>query len=321
MKILLTGGSGFIGTNYIDRLREQGATICNIDKAEPKKQSHREYWQQADILDGTSVQQIFSAFQPELVVHLAAETSTDSDQLEFYAANIAGTANVLEAISNTPAVQRVVMTSTQFVMRPGRLPQHDQDYDPHTVYGESKVQTEKLTREAGLDCTWTIIRPTNVWGPWHPRYPEEFWRVMQQGRYVHPGREPVIRCYGYVGSVIYQIEKILEAEPSMVHEQVFYVGDAPVELYQWVDGFARGLTGRPVRVVPRALVRTLALCGDVIKAVGGRFPIFTSRYRSMTQDYPTPMQPTLDAFGTPPYTLEQGIEQTVRWLREHHPDF
>ena len=109
-----------------------------------------------------------------------------------------------------PSVERVIITSSQFVCAPGRLPENDTDYFPETVYGQSKVVTEKLTREANLPCCWTIIRPTNIWGPWHMRYRREFWRVVERGLYVHPGREPVIRCYGYVKNVAHQIRKIFK---------------------------------------------------------------------------------------------------------------
>ncbi|MGO9340347.1 MAG: hypothetical protein ACLPY1_22855 [Terracidiphilus sp.] len=61
--------------------------------------------------------------------------------------------------------------STQFVVGPGPLPVHDQDFRPYTVYGASKVLAEKAVRDGRLECVWTIVRPTNVWGSMHPRYP------------------------------------------------------------------------------------------------------------------------------------------------------
>src|SRR4029077_9309894 len=161
-----------------------------------------------------------------------------------------GTRNILEAIRTTPSVQRAIITSSQFVSAPGRLPKNDTDYFPETVYGESKVITEKLTREANLSACWTIIRPTNIWGPWHMRYRREFWRVVERGLYVHPGRQPVIRCYGYVKNVVHQIEKIFNAQRVLVDRKTIYLGDPPINLFDWTNGFSRALTGRPVRIVP-----------------------------------------------------------------------
>jgi len=50
-------------------------------------------------------------------------------------------------------------------------------------------------------------------------------------------------------------------------------------------------------------------------ACGGRFPIFSSRFRSMTEDYLTPMTPTFDALGPSSVSMEQGVRETVQWLR------
>ena len=148
------------------------------------------------------------------------------------------------------------------------------------------------------------------------RYRREFWRVLQRGLYLHPGRQPVIRSYGYVRNLISQIQKIFEAPRATVHGKTFYLGDRPINLLDWVNGFARALTGREVRVVPRSLMRGLALFGDIPTAVTGKpFLINSSRLRSMTTNYETPMEPTFEALGESPYSLEEGIKETVEWLR------
>ena len=150
------------------------------------------------------------------------------------------------------------------------------------------------------------------------RYRREFWRVVERGLYVHPGHQPVIRCYGYVKNVVYQIRKIFDADVDLVRSQTFYLGDRPINLFDWVNGFSKALTDREVRVVPRSLMRALALLGDIPTYLTGKpFLINTSRLRSMTTDYETPMERTFDLFGENPYTLEAGIEETVKWLRSY----
>jgi nucleoside-diphosphate-sugar epimerase len=214
----------------------------------------------------------------------------------------------------------VVFTSTQFVHQYHGFPKDDQDYAPHTVYGESKVLMEKMIREANLNVVWTIIRPTNIWGPWHLRYPFEFWRVLSKGLYVHPGRQPVTRSYGYVGNVVSQIISIIESVAEKVRGKVFYVGDPAIDLYDWVNGFSVLQTGKNVRVVPRLIVRTLAIVGDIFAIANVGFPITSSRYKSMTTSNIAPMERTLEAFGTPPYSLDQGIQETVEWMKTVHPE-
>jgi nucleoside-diphosphate-sugar epimerase len=313
-RFLITGGSGFIGTNLVDALSQTEVDICNIDKKKPLKASHLPYWQACNILDLNHFRETFHAFSPTHVIHLAARTDTDGTSIDQYRDNTDGTANLLSIVRDSLSCDRVIITSTQFVRRPGALPSSDEDYDPHTVYGSSKVICEQLTRQAELPCVWTIIRPTNIWGPWHPRYPNEFWRVLRKGVYIHPGKQPVIRSYGYIGNVVDQVRKILFSDHRLVNGKVFYVGDKPINLLEWVNGFSLALTGKKVRIVPRAAVYSLALIGDRLKPLGIRFPLTTTRFASMTQDYPTPMEPTLRAFGEGPYSLGKGIEETVGWL-------
>ena len=320
MRILITGGSGFIGTNAIEAFSGEGNAILNYSNHGPLDPEQTQYWRAGDILDAGATTKIFQEFQPDHVLHLAARTDCDDNTtVELgYRVNTEGTRNVLAAIKATPSVERIVITSSQFVCAPGRLPRDDTDYFPETVYGQSKVITEQLTRAANLKSCWTIVRPTNIWGPWHLRYRREFWRVVERGLYVHPGRQPVIRCYGYVKNVVDQIRKILAAPRDVVHRQTLYLGDRPINLHDWVDAFSREFTGRNVRIVPRALMRSLALAGDIPTYLTGKpFLINSSRFGSMTTDYDTPMDLTFNLLGENPYALEDGVRETVAWLRSY----
>jgi nucleoside-diphosphate-sugar epimerase len=313
-RLLITGGSGFIGTHLVESALFSGANVLNLDRQAPLRADHRPYFRSQDVTDRAGVSAAFADFRPTAVVHLAARADTDSDMVQDYRDNIEGTASVLAAIRQTPSAKRLVHTSTQFVVRPGRMPAHEQDFDPHTAYGASKVEAENLVRFAGLSGTWTIIRPTNIWGPWHPRYPYGFWRILAKGLYLHPAGRAVRRSYGYVGTVVDQINAILGADPALVGGKVFYVGDPPMPLDDWVDGFSVALCGRPARRVPLGMLRLIAAAGDVAARRGVKFPLTSSRLRSMTEDNEVPMQPTFAAFGMPRTSLAEAIDETVDWL-------
>jgi GlcNAc-P-P-Und epimerase len=320
MRILITGGSGFIGTNAIEAFSAQGHAILNYSLHPPLETSQLQYWRCGDILDKEETVFSFCDFRPNWVLHLAARAECDENTTveTGYRVNTEGTRNVLEAIRSISSVERVIITSSQFVCAPGRLPTNDTDYFPETVYGQSKVIAEQLTRQARLPLSWTIIRPTNIWGPWHMRYRREFWSVVQRGLYLHPGRQPVIRSYGYVKNVVHQIQKILQADAGVVRGQTLYLGDRPIDLYDWTNSFSRVLTGHNVRVVPRRLLRSLAFLGDIpTRLTGKAFIMNSSRFRSMTTDYPTPMERTFQLLGENPYTLDDGVRETVAWLRSY----
>lgn len=314
MRLLVTGGSGFIGTNLMQDALDKGIEVLNLDWNPPLKAAQRPWWKEWDIMDHKATERHLAEFRPTHVVHLAARTDTDvQDDIDAYRQNHEGTALLLKAIKAAPGIERVVITSTQFVCEAGYQPKDDLDFKPFTLYGETKRLCELATRDAGLPFTWTIIRPTTIWGPWSLRYRDVMFKVMRKGLYFHPGKGKVIRSYGYVGNVVWQIGRILEADPAVVHERVFYVGDPPLDLREWVEAISKALVGRPVRYIPTWMVKSLALTGDVLKAVGLPFPITSGRFRSMTTDYITPMDKTEAALGKAPWTLEAGAKVMVEW--------
>jgi len=319
MKVFLTGGSGFIGTNLIRSLCARGDDVRNFDLNPPLERSDSAFWERGDIEDLDALTRSMERFAPDWVIHLAARTDCDeSTSVEGgYRANTLGSQNVLEAVRHCDSVRRLVVTSSQFVCGPGRLPDGDEDCFPATVYGQSKVVTEQLTRSANLECIWTIVRPTNVWGPHHQRYAREFWNVLDRGWYLHPGVESPVRSYAYVGNVVWQLLQILETKPSRVHGKTLYLGDRPIALVDWVRGFHHAITRRQeMRVIPLWLLGLMARLGDAVSRVTRRpFYINSSRLRSMTTNYPTPMEATLELLGEPPYGLEEGIRETVDWFR------
>lgn len=314
MKVLVTGGSGFIGQNLLQLFDQQQVDYLNLDQVPPSTYGLSR-WKACDLSHYQELERLVNDYAPTHVVHLAAITNTlYSDLGHYYLDNVVATENLI-LICETLPIQRFVLTSTQFVVGPGQMHNSDTEFSPHTAYGESKVRCEQFLRAIDPPYDWTIIRPTNIWGPMHPRYPREFWNIARRGLYVHPGIHPVIRSYGFVGNVVEQIYTILRAERAAVNHKVFYVGDEPIDLYDWSNGFNLVLNGRKAPRVNTALVRYLALLGDGLGKLNITFPITSSRYRSMTMDYPTPMAETFKALGTPKYSLEEGIQLTAEWLK------
>jgi len=248
-KLLITGGSGFIGTNYIiNNEYFNNYEIINIDIKKPKLESQNKYWIKCDILHISDLENIIIKFKPDYILHLAAETDVNGKNLAFYNANIAGVENIVKVVKKVNFVKRVIFTSTQHVHQFHGQPTNDDEYFPLGLYGESKVIGEKIVKKANLECEWLIIRPTNIWGPYHNIYPEGLWKQITKGRYLHPGNSIILRSYGYIGNVIYQINKLFDAQKKVVEGKIFYVGDPPINLFDWVNKFSNSLIKKMLKL-------------------------------------------------------------------------
>jgi nucleoside-diphosphate-sugar epimerase len=323
-RLLLTGASGFIGTNLLASWNGRYEAILNLDSRSPLDATHQSFWHKADLLAPGEWTQQIADFQPTEVIHLAARTDMDETTTPEtgYRVNIEGTRNLLQALSKLPSIQRFILISSQFVCGPNYIPKNDTDYAPVTVYGQSKVEAEMVLRTSRIPFPWVIARPTNVWGPWHPRYPQEFWKVLQKGWYVHPSGAPVCRAYAFVGTVLHQLQQILSLPEEKVAGQTLYLSDPVDDIAHWVDAFSFALRGCPARRIPRQLLFGLGKVGDAIETLTRRpFYINSSRARSMTTDYVVPLDKSLAILGLGPISLEEGVKKTVAWLRESCPDF
>jgi len=322
MNVIITGGSGFIGAHMLKQLCLGANQIVNIDIRKPQYNNvDGVNWHDCSILDKERLIAIFRNVQPSHVVHLAAFASMEAKSVEEFSANTEGTANLLAAIKSVNSVERVIITSSQHVRKPGSpIPFSDTDYIPYMQYGESKVITERLTRESSLSCAWTIIRPTAVWGPGHLLLAEGLWKLMARGRYFHPANDPVVRSYGYVKNVVWQIERLLLADRSAIDRKVFYVADDNGRQLDWVNAVSRELTGRGVRTLPLAMIRALAMFGDGARSLGLSFPIYRARLDNLITSNPVPIAPTMELLGPPPYSMETGAQETAEWLKSYYQD-
>jgi len=316
-KILVTGGSGFIGTNLIALFENLGYNFVNFDKARPSKESQTNYWVKGDLLEVAIIREAFKEHMPTIIIHLAARTDCNSEILEEYIDNTTGTQNLIDVIKEFDCIKYVIITSTQYVYKSKSIPfqLHDNDYLPHTTYGKSKVITEEITRNAELKCAWTIVRPGNVWGPWHMRYPIELWKLIDKGYYVHASKKEVIRTYGYVKNVVHQINGIINAPIEKVNKKTYYLGDLPIDSYIWVNGISKQLRHKSIIRIPNNFFIFPAIIGDILKKIGINCPIYTTRYKNMIEDYYAPTNITINEFGLSHPDINQNIKETVEWIK------
>ena len=106
--ILITGGSGFIGTNLIELFEEKGYHFINYDKNNVTKANQHKYWFSGNIMDKKRLAEVFDQYKPTIVIHLAARTDTLSDKLEDYIENTEGTENIVNEIKKHDYVKHAL---------------------------------------------------------------------------------------------------------------------------------------------------------------------------------------------------------------------
>lgn len=314
-KILITGSSGFIGSNLLQFYEDKGFIVANIDKSHPKREEYSKNWRKINILDYDSFESEILSFQPNIVIHLAARTDLNGNNLNDYASNTIGTQNLIKILNKTQSVKRVIFTSSMLVCKPGYIPKNMNDYASSTPYGESKVLMEKFIRESLHNYEWTIVRPTSIWGPWFGEPYRNFFEMLINKRYFHTGEKSCIKTYGYIGNLIYQVDSILNAPAEKIHREVFYLGDyVPTDIHKWADEIASEM-GIKIKTIPFPLIIFAAKGGDVLKLFGINFPMTSFRLKNMTTNNIVNLSNIKDIAPDLPFSRSDGIKLTLNWLK------
>lgn len=319
-RVVITGGSGFIGTNLVELYRAGGSEVINIDCERPRDPAQREGWEPIDILDHDKVTRTFRDFDPHYVFHLAARTDLDGQTLDDYQANIAGTANVLTATEGLASIRRIVVTSTQLVFEPGQQPAGDEDYSPPNPYGASKVETERITRQwENPPCPWVIVRPTSIWGPWFDIPYRDFFMAVAKRRYMHQRGVDPLRSFGFVGNICHQFASYATADPSRIGGKTYFMSDYdPVRVRDWANMIQREMGVAPLRTVGVPTLRVAAKMGDAARTLGWKEPpITSSRLAHLLADNYHDMSAVTDTLGDDsPFAIHEGVVITVQWLQD-----
>lgn len=319
-RVLVTGGSGFIGTNLVDAFLGAGVTVINVDVLPPRNRAHASVWREVDVMNARQLRKAFATFRPTVVFHLAARTDLDeSGNLESYGVNTAGVANVIEEVSATDSVERSFFASSRLVFDIDYVPKHEFDYRPSTLYGQSKARGEELVREAGSTIgAWAILRPTGIWGPWFGIPYRSFFAMIERGWYVHPAGRVVRKSFGFVGNTVHQLQRLGSAQASEVNRKVLWIADyKPTLVKDWADSIQRVMGARRILSLPVPVLRAAGRAGDALQAIGvKRPPITTFRLDNMLTDMRYPTDKLERIVGALPFTTDQGVEITVEWMRQ-----
>lgn len=175
MKVLVTGGAGFIGSHLVDALIDNGFKVYIIDNLSTGKKENinksAEFFL-CDIRERQKVFEIFKKVKPEIVFHLAAQPSVPiSIEKPIYdvEVNIIGGLNVLEAALFF-GIKKFIFSSTGGAIYgevgDGKKAKEDWSLNPESIYGSSKAHFENCLKVlANGKMEYVILRFANVYGP------------------------------------------------------------------------------------------------------------------------------------------------------------
>lgn len=178
MRVLVTGGAGFIGSNLVDRLLTEGHDVAVVDDLSSGSRSNLEgaarndrfRLHELDIRDPAMIS-LGADWKPEVICHLAAQISVRksvADPVHDARVNVEGTASVLAA-AHAGGTRKVVFASSVAVYgRPHAIPvPGDAATDPRSPYAASKLSGEiyLATFQALYGLEYTTLVLSNVYGP------------------------------------------------------------------------------------------------------------------------------------------------------------
>lgn len=314
-KILITGGSGFIGTNLVEFYVSKGARVLNLDIKPPQNPDHEEFWKEVDILNYGLFKSTIEDFAPDYVIHMAARANLTGKILQDYSVNIEGVKNLIQIGNTVKSIKKIMFASTILVCKRGYIPEDEDDYCPPNLYGESKAIGEQLVKTEASGFEWIIVRPTSIWGPWFGPTYRRFFEMIMKGRYFNFTGKMSTKTYGYIGNVIYQIDSILYSDKTSGN--IYHLGDyEPTNIKEWSKEIASEVDKKIV-TVPRFLIWGLAKTGDLLQMLKIRFPINSFRYNNMSSDSIKPMDKIKQVAPDLKYSRREGNRLTIEWIRTH----
>jgi dTDP-glucose 4,6-dehydratase len=226
-KLLVTGGAGFIGSEFVRQAVKQDYAVTVIDKLSYAGDLERVraveqdiVFHGIDIADREAVEQIFKSREPDIVIHWAAESHVDrsiADPSPFFDTNIKGTLVLLDAARQF-GTKRFINVSTDEVY--GELGGEGQFHEtsplnPNSPYSVSKASADMLGRAYYRTYGVPVItvRPSNNYGPW--QYPEKLipvviYKALQNKRVPVYAKGENVREWLFVADCVEAVFRIIQ---------------------------------------------------------------------------------------------------------------
>ncbi|CAA6691538.1 MULTISPECIES: NAD-dependent epimerase/dehydratase family protein [unclassified Lentimonas] len=278
MKILVTGGGGFVGSYVIERLLARGYSVRSIGRsAQPKLEALGVEVVCGDLTDATVVSSACEGV--DAVFHVAARAGVWGSWESYYQPNVVGTRNVVAAC-RAQGVGRLVYTSTPSVVFNGEPIRGGDESLPYGKnwlchYAHTKAIAEKETLAANSETLRIVaLRPHLIFGPGDPHLLPRVIDSVKAGRLKIVGDGASRVDVSYVGNVAdAHLDAFDALDSGKGAGQAYFISQGEsVELWPWVNSILEGLGHAPLtKRIPLPVAYGVGtLCEGVWKVLGRR---------------------------------------------------
>ena len=311
MKVFVTGGSGFIGTNIIADLLQRGHKVQNFDIRQSA--TYPELTRIGDVRDMDKLASSMGDVQA--VFHLAAEHRDDVKPVDLYFdVNVRGAQNVVTAAMKGN-VKTIVFTSTValYGLNVG-TPNEDSRPHPFNAYGDSKLEAETIFRkwiEGSSGRTLVIVRPSVIFGEHNRGNVFHLIEQISAGKFFMVGDGSNRKSMGYVRNISKFLAGCLELQGG---NYIFNYADKPDLTTKELVSTIRSALGKNSRAmqIPYSVGMLGGWVFDLLAAFTGRaFPISSIRVKKFCSDTTIAAEKIYATGFQPDYTLEEGLRRTI----------
>jgi nucleoside-diphosphate-sugar epimerase len=322
MRVVVTGGAGFIGSHLIEALVARGDQIRCVERP-----GSRLGWLEQQPVEFTpigleSTDRLRQAFDgAQVIYHLAALTEARVPA-DFYAVNTEGTRRVLQAAAAAgPAAPRVILLSSLAALGPCRAGEPlspDSVPCPLSHYGQSKLLAEAMVHAFADRVPATILRFPSVYGP-RERGVLKFFRMVHNGFAVSIGRWDREVSMLYVRDAVQAL--LAAAQCDRAAGRTYCVAHPdPVTWGGFADAAGRAVGRVPLRItVPAGVARVVAVAAEGVARVRRQAAILNrERVRELTQArwVCDPTRAIRELGFRAQVDVERGSAEAVAWYRE-----
>ena len=321
--VLLTGGSGFLGSHIADRLASSGVEV----RALVRRSSNVRHLSSlagttlvhGSLADPASLADAMRGVQG--IIHAAGLIKARRRE-DFDLVNVEGTANLLVAACSASNLVRFVHVSSLAALGPSPdgLPRPaDAKPAPVTAYGRSKLAAEERVRGASGQLPTVVIRPPVVHGP-RDRETLAFFRAVKLGVFPLTGSPDSVLSMVYVTDCADACVRALEAD--VASGSAFDVEDGHPETLSTIIGHIEAALATRVRLrvsIPEPLLRLAALSSEAFGRIARR-PVMLTRDKVRELRAPhwvcDSMQARESLGWTPQVTFAEGARRSATWYRD-----